>query len=232
MKNVLSSMRVLFGRLRGAGAALRLLHDPDRLDEVFVLTDALPKHDEALHRIVEAVRGYPGAAAALAERRRTAVDPKTLRAMAPGTFGRAVASFIDDNGIDPTSLPSLESPNELAWVKAHLYETHDVWHVATGFTTDVAGELALQAFYAAQLPGRVPELLLAGGLLQAALWKQEDFRPRLAAIARGWVAGKRARPLFGVRWDTLWDVPLERVRAELALTGHLTHPTGPVEASH
>jgi hypothetical protein len=31
------------------------------------------------------------------------------------------------------------------------------------------------------------------GLLQAAFWKQDDFRRRLAAIARGWEAGSRAR---------------------------------------
>jgi ubiquinone biosynthesis protein Coq4 len=34
------------------------------------------------------------------------------------------------------------------------YETHDIWHVVTGFHTDVAGELGLQAFYLAQFPGR------------------------------------------------------------------------------
>jgi ubiquinone biosynthesis protein Coq4 len=218
MNSVLSSMRVVFARVRGTWAALRLLRDPNRLADVFVMSDGLPAQQEALRRLVEAVRVDPVGAAALRQRQRVTVDLATLRAMAPGTFGRAVASFLDDNGIDPTSIPSLESPDELAWVKAHLYETHDVWHVATGFTTDVAGELALQAFYAAQLPGRLSELLLAGGLLHAALWKQNDFRPRLAAIARGWAAGTRARPLVGVRWDALWGVPIERVRDDLALT--------------
>jgi ubiquinone biosynthesis protein Coq4 len=34
-----------------------------------------------------------------------------------------------------------------AYVLSHLYEMHDLWHAVIGFETDVAGELALQAFY-------------------------------------------------------------------------------------
>jgi ubiquinone biosynthesis protein Coq4 len=217
MNMVLTSMRNLLRRVRGYAAGVRLLLDPSKLDQVFLLDDAIPDQEAILARIVAEMRAHPVGATALAEQARLDVDLPALRAMPKGTFGREVASFLDDNGLDPRSIPKLEGGDEIAWTKAHLYETHDVWHVATGFATDEAGELGLQAFYAAQLPGRLPMLLIAGGLLQAALWRQDDFRRRLAAIVRGWEAGVRARPLFGVRWDALWDQPLERVRAGLAL---------------
>ena len=37
------------------------------------------------------------------------------------------------------------------------------------------------------------------------------------AIVRGWLLGKRARPLFGVRWNELWVTPMENVRRGLAV---------------
>lgn len=194
-----------------------MLRDPSKLDEVFALDDAIPDHDAVLGRIIESVRAHESAASALRERPRLAVDLAQLRALPEGTFGRAVAAFLDAHGLDPKSIPKLDAEDEIAWTKAHLYETHDVWHVATGFETDVAGELGLQAFYAAQLPGRLPQFLLGGGLLQAAFFAQDDFQNRLSAIVRGFESGKRAKPLFGVRWDDLWSAPTESVRRDLAL---------------
>jgi ubiquinone biosynthesis protein Coq4 len=217
MSHVPSSIRKRARRLRGYLAGYRLLKDPTRLDEVFKIDDAIPGQRAILARIVAEMRAHPGAAAALAARPRLTVDLPTLRALPDGTFGRAVARFLDENGLDPRSIPMLDGSDELAWAKAHLYETHDVWHVVTGFATDEAGELGLQAFYAAQLPGRLPQMLLAGGLLQAAFWRPDDFRRRLAAMARGWDAGARAQPLFGVRWDALWTLPITRVRGDLGL---------------
>jgi ubiquinone biosynthesis protein Coq4 len=45
----------------------------------------------------------------------------------------------------------------------------------------------------------------------------DDRQRRIDAIGRGWEMGKRAKPLFGVRWDQLWTVPLETVRKSLGI---------------
>lgn len=37
------------------------------------------------------------------------------------------------------------------------------------------------------------------------------------ASAQGWMRGKQAKPLFGIKWNTLWDVPLEQLRTQLNL---------------
>jgi ubiquinone biosynthesis protein Coq4 len=194
-----------------------LLRDPSRLDAVFEIDDAIPHQAASFAAIVRDMRAYPHAAAALAEHPRLRVDVAALRALPASTLGGAYARFLDANGLDPRAIPRLENEDDLTWSRAHLYETHDLWHVATGFGTDIPGELAVQAFYAAQLPVRLPDFLLAGGLLHAAFWDPADLRPRVDAIARGWFAGKRAQPLFGVRWDRLWQEPLARVRSELGL---------------
>ena len=74
------------------------------------------------------------------------------------------------------------------------------WHAVTEFATDVAGELGLQAFYAAQGPGGLPLLLIAMGFLNSAIYAQGDRERRFQAVADGWEMGKRAESLFGVRW--------------------------------
>lgn len=219
MKRVIVSTferaRGLWLWVHGWVAALRLLRDPNRLDQVFVLDRATPRRVAEL--VVQAARGHADGERALQARHRAAVNLERLRDMAPGTFGRRVADFYDANGLTPATIPTIEALDDVSYVTAHLYETHDVWHVATGFGTSVAEELGLQAVYASQFPGRLAPILIAGGLIQAALWVHGDFTPRLAAVARGFAMGKRARPLFGVRWDEMWELPVEDVRRLLGL---------------
>lgn len=199
---------------RGVVAAARLLHDPNKLEEVFALDRAIEA--EAKIRVLDQVKTTREGARAIAERHRITVDLETLRLLEEGTFGRAMADFCDANGIVPSAIPKLPAKTDGDYVQAHLYETHDIWHVALGFGTSVSEELGLQAVYAVQLRDpRLAPLLLAGGLLQSALWVRDDFVPRLAAIARGYEIGTHAIPLFGVRWDEMWTLPLEEVRASV-----------------
>jgi ubiquinone biosynthesis protein Coq4 len=125
--------------------------------------------------------------------------------------------MMDRNGLDPASIPTLPDDDDAKYVRAHLYETHDLWHVATGFGTDVAGELGLQAFYQAQLPGKLPAAILASGFLNTLVFSFAQRDVRLREIARGWLLGRRSRPLFGVRWDDLMALPLDEARARLGL---------------
>jgi ubiquinone biosynthesis protein Coq4 len=37
------------------------------------------------------------------------------------------------------------------------------------------------------------------------------------ALARGWMRGQQAKLLFGIKWNTLWEVPLEQLRTQLNL---------------
>ena len=219
MKRLLLSMlggfRWVWLEARAAWAAVRLLRDPNRLDEVFALDRATPERVRDL--LVATVSRHDRGRRALEKRARLSLDLANLRTLPEGTFGRAVADFYDRNGLTPAAIPALEATDEPSYVTAHLYETHDIWHVATGFGTDVAAELGLQAVYAAQLPGRLAPILIAGGLVQAALWVQGDFAARLAAVSHGHRMGREAEPLFGVRWDEMWDLPLATVRRRLGL---------------
>jgi len=202
---------------RALTSAIRLIRDPSRLDEVFQMADAAV--DPAILRaMADAVAKTPEGARALAERPRIGtIDLATLRTLPEGTLGRAFAEHMLAAGLDPAALPLLPAADATSFLRAHLYETHDVWHVLTGFGTDVAGELGLQAFYVAQIPGRLAPALVAGGLVNMVLFELGERDARMRAIVRGWLLGKRARYLFGARWAEMWGQPLEEVRRLFAI---------------
>jgi ubiquinone biosynthesis protein COQ4 len=205
------------GKVRGLVSMVRLVRDPDRLDEVFTLADSMV-NDEILADLAKAFAEDPRGARALIVRPRIGrIDLGELRQLPEGTLGRAYAEHMIANGLDPSAIPTLASNDPFSFVRAHLYESHDVWHVLTGFGTSVAGELGLQAFGLAQFPSRLAAVLIAGGLLHAVITRFDDRDARMSEIARGWILGKRAQKLFGVAWGEMWTRPLTSIRRELGI---------------
>jgi ubiquinone biosynthesis protein Coq4 len=208
--------------LRAFAAVAR---DPHDLDQVFALADAGLRADAGrFDQILASVRAHEQGARALRERPRIGQPSLAeLEACPPGSLGRAYAAHLRANGLDPAKLPVRPAHDERSYFLPHIIETHDVWHVVTGFGTDVAGELGLMAFYAAQSPGRVPLVILTAGLVSTIRTGMADKDRRFDAIAAGWLLGKRARPLFGACWSRLWPVPLAEVRRRFAVDPASVH---------
>jgi ubiquinone biosynthesis protein COQ4 len=205
-----------FRAIKAFYSLARLVHDPNRLNEVFEVADALATPEE-ISPMVEKLVEDPIVARSFEERHRIHVDLGALRQLPKGTLGRSFAEHMIAANLDPAALPTLPSEDRLAFFRAHLYETHDIWHVATGFKTDLVGELGLQAFYLAQVPGGLPSLLLGVGFVRGALFDKQLLGPFMESVVQGWQMGKAARPLFGVHWDELWSVPLPDVRRDLGI---------------
>ncbi|MBX3268997.1 MAG: hypothetical protein KF729_01980 [Sandaracinaceae bacterium] len=202
---------------RAIRAVVRIVADPTRLDEVFVLAD-LSEQSPKVREMMERLRADPVLGRALADKPRLgAVDQDALARLPEGTVGRAYADFMRARGLRHEDLLLVDGESDLDFVRNHLRETHDLWHVVTGFDTDVAGELGLQAFYVAQLEGPLPVLLLTVGMANTLFKGMDDVRPRMNEIARGWMLGARARPLFGLAFAARWEQPLRELRAELGL---------------
>lgn len=193
-----------------------LVRDPNQLQKVFDVADAMAS-PKLLQPMIDTLSRDAEGARAFAEKPRLRIDLAELRALPEGTLGRAFAEHMIANGLDPAALPHLPSTDDYSFVRAHLYETHDVWHVVAGFETDWPSEIGLQAFYLAQIPGPLPAALIAVGALRLALYDMESRDGVMNAVARGWSLGKRARPFFGVRWNELWSTPLSEVRARLGV---------------
>jgi len=198
-------------------SALLLFRDPKRLNDVFVLEEATADTAAAAEAAARALAHPAGARAAAERYRLPPLDLDALATLPEGTLGRVFSERMRAQGLDPAAIPRRTADGDAEYVRAHLYETHDLWHVALGFDTDVPGELGLQAVYAAQVGGPLAPLLVTGGLLQALVLARADWPARVDAVVRGWELGRRAQPLFGVRWHELYARPLADVRAQLGV---------------
>jgi ubiquinone biosynthesis protein Coq4 len=214
-------MNAITQRINAARAVwsfLDLVRHPEHLDRVFEISDAMAaRRQDVIKKMRDHFLQDSVGAAALRDKPRLHVRLEELDKLPEGTLGRTFANHMRANGLDPAAIPTLRAQGELEFLRAHLYETHDVWHAVTGFATDVAGELGLQSFYAAQMPGGLPLLLLAMGFLNTAIFAMGERERRFDAIVRGWQMGKHAKPLFGVRWGELWARPMSEVRQELGV---------------
>lgn len=201
---------------RALRAFVRLVRDPTRLDEVFVLAESV-ETEEAARRVGEVFQNDPASARVLAERPRLGeVDLARLAKLPEGTLGRVFADAMIRMKLDPKDiLVPAHVGSDFDYVRAHLRETHDVWHAVTGFDTDVAGEIGLQAFYLAQFQAPLSALLLMIGFANTLFFAMEDRDRRMREIVRGWLIGKRAEPFFGVRWAEMWETPLVDVQRKL-----------------
>lgn len=191
-----------------------LARDPGRLDQVLVLAQTLnlPAVARAMDRLEKDAAGK----ALLDEQPRidrAHVDLDALRALPDGTLGREYMRFLDDNGITPDAFEELPDVGDsrAGYVMLRLRQTHDLWHVLTGYTPDVRGELLLQAFTYAQT--RAPSALLIamfGTVRWAFKWPEQT-----KALREAFERGKRTDFLPTFRWEEHWATPLTELRALL-----------------
>ncbi len=206
-------LKQLIGKAKFTYAFLTAVRDTSRVDAVVEAIDKSVTIDAA--KLQQFFQKYPHITAFLqAPCPPPILDKATLRAYPEGSLGRAFVQFLDEQGIDPATIlrPFGDSPKDR--FQEHLRKTHDLWHTLTGFDTSVAGEAGLQAFYMAQQESPVTTMLLSLLFLNTFVMAKDDAGRRVGAVARGWLLGKRARPLFGVDWTPLLGLPIEEVRRQ------------------
>lgn len=209
--------------LQAAYAFIRIVRNPNRLDVIFKLVDSVLA-DKSAQVALEANLCKPGVRdAALQRVRLPALRLEALEVMPAGSFGETAARFFRANDLDPDALPRREVADDSQWLSAHLYETHDLWHVLTGFGPAIEEELGLQAFYAAQVEGVVALSILSAGLLNSVMFAPAEGRRRMEAIIRGWQMGVRASTVIGVDWGALLQEPLADVRARFGIAVPAEH---------
>lgn len=203
-------------RLAIAVAALRrLLADPEATDQVFVLYVAL--NAESFPKVLERFLAEPDGPALLHEK--PAIDSRSvdfdrLLALPDTTLGGAFARHMRDNGLSPDVFQRPPgAPEDIAYLAQRLRQSHDLWHVVTGYSTSVVDELALQAFTWSQIRAPGPLVLSVAGALR---WGLAD-RSVFARVFEGYRRGRRARPLLALRWEDLWEEDLTALRRRLGL---------------
>lgn len=202
-----------FRPLSALSALRAVLRDPDDTAQVFKLVSALSG------RTPKALCGRFAASRAgmrLLEERPTLLpalrDREALAALPEGSLGRAYLRFVQDAGLTADGLVQAStaappaSDDVEGWIGDRLRDSHDVWHVVTGYRTDLIGESALLAFTFAQTHAPGIGLLVAAALVRAG---DPDAR-RL--IVDGFLRGVRAAWLPVAEWESLLPLDLDEVR--------------------
>lgn len=142
-------------------------------------------------------------------------DLETLLTYPQDSLGYIYAASIKQSGFDPNLHAGMSAKSDGEYVELRLSQTHDLWHVITGFNTSPAGELGLQAFHLPQFPYPLAAMLLANSLISATLFAPQELPQLLAEIGRGFQMGKAAKSLFAQKWEEGWEKPLTQWQAEL-----------------
>jgi ubiquinone biosynthesis protein COQ4 len=199
-------------RLAVAASALYdLARDPGRLDRVFDLGVAL--NARRIPRVLAEVERDEAGRRLLSEQPAidsAHVDFAALERLPDGTLGCEYVRFLRANGITPDVFKKPDIGNDrAAYVMQRIRQTHDLWHVLTGYTPDVRGEIILQAFTFAQLRAPSAFALTLLGLTRhrsPGLWRE---------VRRAYRRGRQTQPLALFRWEDHWATPLPELRRAL-----------------
>ena len=214
--------------VRQWGAALkalrRLLSDKEDTGQVFEIMRALNGGTNARNygRLLETVKGGRVAyeRVELAER---LMDDAWLDSFAAGTVGAAYRDFIRSENLSAEGLAQISRQRQTrvdevhphAWFGRRMRDSHDIWHILSGYHRDGLGEASLVAFSYAQTRGLGWALIGLGAWLRA----RKDGRGAGArAIRQGYQRGMAARWLPGEDYVELLSEPLDQARRRLNIT--------------
>ena len=142
-------------------------------------------------------------------------DLDALLSLPPDSLGYIYAAQIKKTGFDANLHTGMTAKSDAEYVELRLSQTHDLWHIITGFSTSLVDEIGLQAFHLSQFPYPLATMLVANSLISTTLKEPEMLPQLLAAIAQGFHMGKAAKPLFAQKWEEGWEKPLTEWQAEL-----------------
>jgi ubiquinone biosynthesis protein COQ4 len=199
-----------------------LLANPDETALVFRIIRALS--GGSFERLYQRILAHPTGSVVLNERRNilpVLQDRDRLRQLPAGTLGREYARFLDFEGITPEGLVEASNEEEddavflddrARVLSMRLRDTHDLWHVVTGYQRDLFGEGALLAFSYAQT--RNPGIAFIVVMAALRRWREGHTD----AVRLSWEAfrrGRRAESFVAADWEGMLEMPLDDVRRRL-----------------
>jgi len=142
-------------------------------------------------------------------------NTEELSQLPKDTLGYQYFNHLDSMGYDPDYYRKIDVKNDTDYVMMRIRQTHDIWHVITGFDTHPLGEIALKAVELAQTHRPMAAAICAGGVFRYMVKQPEEFPDCLETIVAGYHLGLRANPLLGVKWEERWEQKVDDIRKEL-----------------
>lgn len=202
----------------------KLIANKEDTEQVFQIIEAL--NGKSAYRDFEKFIATPAGQAEFAKR--TYLPPildnhAPLHDLPEGSVGRTYVEFMEREGLSAAGLvaESEKRPgglrahdDDLLWYGNRLRDTHDMFHILTGYGRDALGEATLLGFTHSQHGGLgISFICFMGGRQIAKRAPKEADIP--AVIKEGRRNGKLARRLIEQDIEALLPRPLDEVREEL-----------------
>ena len=212
-------------RLGAAFRALwRLALDNDDTTQVFKIVDALRGRSDL--RNVERMRESAIGRAILTERRsliEVLANRERLRLLPDRSLGRGYLAFMESEGLTADGLAAAADEGyqqrsfdpEIRTFADWARDSHDLWHVLTGYGRDPLGELCLLGVLYSQIRNPGTAFIALLGLLQVPF--EYPGAPSIRAVIQGFSIGRRAQWMIAQDWEALLALPIDEVRAQLGL---------------
>ena len=212
-------------RLREAFAAMKtLLKDKEDTAQVFRIVDALAGN--SYFRQFKRFASSEGGKRILASRSSLLEhlrDRERLARCPPGSLGRRYLEFVYDEGLSADGLVSASEQGglraftdpDVALFRNRMRDSHDLYHVVTGYGRDGLGELCVLTLGNAQAHSHGIAFLTLLGLAKSR--REAPEMPVLGPMIEAWRRGRAARRLSETYWEELLDRPLDEVHALLRL---------------
>lgn len=204
-------MMQAWNQLKFGSAFLKIVKDPRQTEAVFDIADlGLKQKDPAhLEPMIEHAMSFPEFKKLYEEKYiAPPVDLSKLCSMPIGTLGHEYGWHMVRQKLDPNFYRPVKPTEPALYIALRARQTHDIWHVLTGYDTSVRDELALQGFTFAQVRSGVSLTLLSAGWLHYLKTNPRSIYDVTNAVFEGFERGKRAAFLLAFPWEKMWEMPL------------------------
>lgn len=206
----------LKNNLRTLYATYRLAKNPQATQYVFIIGDAQDNIGESERRLGRFTDPFVSEELEGLWQERYRPEPYDMEALArlpADTLGGAYARHMNDNNLRQDYYPEMTPRTRLQYLRQRMRQTHDIWHVLTGFGVDEFEEVGIQGFYAGQYTSSMAGIIGAGAILKSILKARfGELEKHMDAFCEGYCAGKRSDSLLAVKWEELWEEKLESLR--------------------
>lgn len=182
---------------------------------------------KAIDAYMEQLHAIPGATEFLKEKDiPEPTEVARLEACEPGTLGKAYYDFVVENNLMEKFAVDYRAfneklhasgkldrlPEDMSYMMVRGTQIHDYQHVLAGYDSTPYGELALAAFYLAQLRFPYHAMRMAVTFAHAAFVNPDITVDAMDAIVDGWSNGRASGNINFARWEDEIDTPLVDLR--------------------
>jgi ubiquinone biosynthesis protein Coq4 len=206
--------------LKGNFYFLRFIKNPYDTEGIFKMTKSF--HKSAPKELIEKVIGP------LLEKSNIEKDynnrvwhthPKMseLATYPKGSFGHEVYLFFKANNLDEDLFPAPDFSEVASYITSRVYQTHDFWHVLSGYSVDLIDEMALQAFSVGQFKQAMGMTIIAGGIIHILQKHPENAFEIMNAITEGYERGQKSKLLLDINIFEYLSQPLVDVQRQFGI---------------